>query len=137
MTDITIVEQMLLDTLKADETLSNIRFERAWEDRKGRMEQGVTAYLKIAPISFVPASLDHSIRRAELMIHIWISAEKELGSTACVDAFSRISDALLFGENGLCLQTISCGKVEYSNMAEAFQMESQIGMTGYCQEDGV
>ena len=91
---------------------------------------------KILPVRFVPASLDESLRRAELTVSIWISAPRAMGGTACVDAFSRISDALLFGENGLCLQTISCGKVEYSEAAEAFRMSAEVGMTAYCRESG-
>lgn len=133
MADFDLLEQELLRQLTEKETLQDIRFSRAWETRKGRTE-GVSAYLKILPVRFVPASLDESLRRAELTVSLWITASREMGANACVDAFSRISDALLFGDNGLCLQTISCGKVEYSDTTEAFRMNAEVGMTAYCKE---
>ncbi|WP_283610139.1 hypothetical protein [Faecalispora anaeroviscerum] len=135
MTKFNLLEQELLRQLQEKESLRDIRFAAAWENRRGGSE-GISAFLKILPARFVPASLDESLRRAELTVSIWISAPKALGGTACVDAFSRISDALLFGENGLCLQTISCGKVEYSEAAGAFRMSAEVGMTAYCREGG-
>ena len=136
MTEFDQLEQQLLHKLQSEESLGDIRFELGGEKRRGRLGGGVSAFLKISPVRFAPASLDSSLRRADLTVRIWISAPREYGSNACVDAFSRISDALLFGENGLCLQTISCGKVEYSEVTGAFRMESQVGMTGYCRESG-
>lgn len=136
MTEMQTLEQTLIEQLRAEATLQDIQFEHAWQTQKGLLAQGITAWIKLSPVSFVPASLGAEMCRAEFTIFIWIVAERGLGASACVDAFTRISDALLFGENGLCLQTISCGKVEYSAVAEGFQMESQVGMTGYCREGG-
>lgn len=136
MTQIDTLAQTLLRQLQAEKALQDIRFAYAWPKKQGTRIKGVVAFVMVSPMSFVPASLDAAVCRAEFTISIWIYAERDLGAISCVDAFSRISDALLFGENGLCLQSISCGKVAYSNVAEAFQMESQVGMTGYCREDG-
>lgn len=133
MAEFDLLEQELLRQLQGKESLGDIRFSAAWENKRGKSE-GIGAALKILPVRFVPASLDESLRRAELTVSIWISAPRAMGGTACVDAFSRISDALLFGENGLCLQTISCAKVEYSEAAEAFRMSAEVGMTAYCRE---
>lgn len=135
MAEFDLLEQELLRQLQERESLRDIRFSTAWENRRGKSD-GISAVFKILPVRFIPASLDESLRRAELTVSIWISAPRAMGGTACVDAFSRISDALLFGENGLCLQTISCGKVEYSEAAEAFRMSAEVGMTAYCRESG-
>lgn len=133
MADFDLLEQELLRQLTEKESLQDIHFERAWEKRRGKIE-GLSTYLKILPVRFVPASLDESLRRAELTVSLWISASREMGANACVDAFSRISDALLFGNNGLCLQTISCGKVEYSDTTVSYRMNAEVGMTAYCKE---
>ena len=133
MADFDWLEEELLRQLTEKELLRDIRFSKAWEKRRGKME-GISAFLKILPVRFVPASLDESLRRAELTVSLWISAPRAMGANACVDAFSRISDALLFGDNGLCLQTISCGKAEYSDTTEAFRMNAEVGMTAYCKE---
>lgn len=133
MANFDLLEQELLRQLTEKESLRDICFSKAWEKRRGKTE-GLNACLKILPVRFVPASLDESLRRAELTVSLWISASREMGANACVDAFSRISDALLFGNNGLCLQTISCGKVEYSDTTVSYRMNAELGMTAYCKE---
>lgn len=134
--EIDILEQTLLQQLRQQEKLTDIQFDTALENRRVGRQNRVCVWLKLSPARFVPASLDSSLRQVELTISLWISAPRTLGGGACVDAFSRVSDALLFGENGLCLQTVSCEKTEYSEAAGAFRMEGQVGMTAYCRKGG-
>lgn len=136
MTEFDALEQSLLRQLRQQEKLADLSFDTALENRRIGRKNQVCVWLKLSPARFVPVSLDRSLQRAELTVSLWICAPKSLGGGACVDAFSRVSDALLFGENGLCLQTVSCGKAEYSEAAGAFRMEGQVGMTAYCRESG-
>ncbi|CAB1255420.1 conserved protein of unknown function [Ruminococcaceae bacterium BL-6] len=129
------IERQILELLQGKDALKDIRFLPAWSSAPQGPVRTLTAALETGPVGFTPAALGCAEGRAELTLTLWIYAPKALGGGACVDAFSRIGDALLFGENGLCLQTLSCGRVEYSAAARAYLLEGKIGLTALAEGD--
>lgn len=129
------IEQQILELLQGKDALKDIRFLPAWRSAPQGPVRTLTAALETGPVGFTPAALGCAEGRAELTLTLWIYAPKALGGGACVGAFSRIGDALLFGENGLCLQTLSCGRVEYSAAARAYLLEGKIGLTALAEGD--
>ena len=57
MAEFDLLEQELLRQLQERESLRDIRFSTAWENRRGKSD-GISAVFKILPVRFVPASLD-------------------------------------------------------------------------------
>lgn len=140
----TVFEELagqIVALLKADARLSDIRFSAALLPKPANFGGALCAAVGVGPVKILPDALGDAIgeengaavsgRRAEISVTVQLYAPVRLGGGACVDAFSRISDSLLFGENGLCLQSISCGRVAYLAAASAFQLEGTIGVTAY------
>ena len=143
---------VIMEGLKKDTALEKIEFVEAFSSIQREVPpERLYAAVGIGTMKLVPAALDDYLgikdgaemygRQAEVEVQLQICAPTGLGGKACVEAFSKIVDSLLFSENGLCLQTISCGKPSFSASMKAFALEGKIGVTAWLcnsyQKDGV
>lgn len=134
--------QRLLSSLRGNQELLDIEFLEAFpHQRQNSPLAKKTAAFRVERVKILPVALGDPLgaegeKRAEASLELTVYSPAKLGGPACTDAFSRICSALIFGDNGACLHSISCEKTVYDASAGAFRITGSVGVTAYLVKQG-